>query len=142
MNTALRKKNNFTVIEILAVVLIISMLAAFVIPKAFKGMSQAKGEIARSKMAILEGALGKFYLDCSRFPLEEEGLSVLITMPPELENKWAGPYLKKSDLLDPWKNAYLYIAQGEVNSGSYDLKSYGSDGVEGGEGEKADIIND
>ncbi|MBF0199692.1 MAG: type II secretion system major pseudopilin GspG [Planctomycetes bacterium] len=136
------RKKKFTVVEILAVVLIISMLAVFVIPRAFKGMSKAKGDIARSKMAIIEGALGKFYLDCQRFPDESEGLNALITMPADMENQWTGPYLKKSDLLDPWKNNYVYQAEGAVNIGSYDLKSYGADGSEGGEGENSDIINE
>lgn len=142
MKIKIKKQRFFTVIEILAVVLIISMLAAFVVPRAFKGMSQSKTQIARSKMAIIEGALGKFYLDCSRFPSDSEGLDALMTIPSDLEGKWAGPYLKKSDLLDPWDNAYVYIAEGQVNTGSYDLISLGANSSVGGEGENKDIVNE
>ena len=142
MKRKLIKTKRFTVIEILAVVLIISLLAAFVVPRAFKGMSQSKTQIARSKMAIIEGALGKFYLDCSRFPSDAEGLNALITATSDLEGKWTGPYLKKSDLQDPWSNNYIYIAEGRVNTGSYDLMSLGANGAPGGEGENKDIVND
>ena len=37
---------------------------------------------------------------------------------------------------------YIYVAEGEINRGSYDLISFGADGVEGGEGDNADIFND
>jgi hypothetical protein len=36
----------------------------------------------------------------------------------------------------------VYIEPGTINVGSYDLISLGADGVEGGEGENADIVND
>ncbi len=62
--------------------------------------------------------------------------------PAGLEEKWNGPYLKKSQLLDPWGNPYIYMREGQVNPGSFDLISYGADGQQGGEGENADIVND
>jgi general secretion pathway protein G len=58
------------------------------------------------------------------------------------EGKWNGPYLKRSDLLDLWDNPYIYIAEGEYNPGSFDLVSLGADGMDGGEGDNADIINE
>jgi len=136
------RQQGFTVIEILAVVVIISLLAAFVVPKIFKGMGQAKTDIARSKMAIVEGGLGKFYLDNSRYPTDSEGLDSLLLPPAGSEEKWNGPYVKKSDVLDPWDKRYLYQAEGQINLGSFDLVSYGADGAPGGEGENADIVNE
>ena len=137
-----RKQNGFTVIEMLAVVIIISMLAAFVVPRVFKGMGDAKAKIAKSKMATIDGAIAQFKMHCDRYPLEEEGLLCLVEMPGDLEGKWQGAYLKRSDLLDPWDNPYVFIAEGVANIGSYDIKSYGADGVEGGEGDNLDIVND
>jgi general secretion pathway protein G len=66
----------------------------------------------------------------------------LMAAPPELQEKWNGPYLKKSQLVDPWGSPYVYIREGQFNVGSFDLMSYGADGQEGGEGENADIVND
>jgi general secretion pathway protein G len=137
-----RKTQAFTLVELLVVILIISMLAAFVAPRMFKGLGKAKRDIARAKMAILENALGQFYTDCGRYPDDAEGLEALMIPPADLEDKWNGPYLKRSDLLDPWKNMYVYLAEGEYNVGTFDLVSFGADGMEGGEGENADIVND
>ena len=137
-----RKCQGFTIVELLVVVLIISMLAAFVVPRVFKGLGKAKQDIAKSKMAIVEDALGRFYFDCGRYPGQSEGLDVLISPPADVEEKWSGPYLKKSQLLDPWDNPYDYAEEGEVNEGSYDLISYGADGEPGGEEENEDIYND
>lgn len=135
-----RNQKGFTLIEILVVMLIISMLAAFVAPRVFKKLSQSKRVIARSKMAIIESALGQFRLDCERLPDDSEGLNVLLVDPGEFEEDvWQGAYLKKSDLIDPWGNPYEYREEGEINVGSYDLISLGKDGEPEGEGEDEDI---
>jgi len=138
------REKGFTIVELLVVILIISMLAAFVAPKMFKGLGKAKRDIAKAKMANIENALGRFSIDCGRYPDDSEGLQVLIVPPPdaELEEKWNGPYLKRSELEDPWDNPYIYISEGEINPGSFDLISYGADGQEGGEGDNEDIYND
>ena len=132
----------FTVIELLVVILLISMLVVFVVPKMLKQVPEAKRKIAKAKMANIEVAIGKFYLDCGRYPDDTEGLEVLIEAPADLEEKWKGTYLKRSELFDPWDNPYEYRAEGEINLGSFDLISYGADGQYGGEGDDADIYND
>jgi general secretion pathway protein G len=140
-----RKKHKteaFTLVELLVVILIIGMLAGFVAPRMFKGLGKAKADIARAKMAIIEGALAQFYVDCGRYPDDSEGLDVLLIAPADVQDKWNGPYLKRSEMLDPWQNPYIYVAEGEVNFGSFDLISLGADGMEGGEGDNADIVND
>lgn len=136
------KRKAFTLVELLVVILIISMLAAFVAPRMFKGLGQARTKIARAKMAIIEDALARFYIACGRYPDDSEGLDVLLVAPPDAEEEWNGPYLKRSELLDPWDNPYVYVAEGEVNPGSFDLISLGADGMEGGEGDNEDIYND
>lgn len=142
MNRARQRQAGFTIVELLAVAMIIALLAVFVVPRAFKGLGKAKHDIARGKMAIVEQGLSRFQYDCGRLPTDGEGLEALVTPPPDLEEKWGGPYLKRSDLLDPWDHGFEYIEQGLVNVGSYDLISFGADGIEGGEGENEDIIND
>jgi general secretion pathway protein G len=137
-----RNRRGFTLVELLVVILIISMLAAFVAPRMFKGLGQARRDIARAKMAIIEDALARFYIDCGRYPDDSEGLEVLLMAPADLEEKWNGPYLKRSELLDPWDNPYIYVAEGVYNPGSFDLISYAADGMEGGENDNEDVVND
>jgi general secretion pathway protein G len=142
MRLARQKRKAFTLVELLVVILIISMLAAFVAPRMFRGLGKAKRDIARAKMAIIEDSIARFYVHCGRYPAESEGLDVLLVAPADLEDKWNGPYLKRSELLDPWEHPYIYIEQGTYNPGSFDLISYGADGLEGGEGDNEDIVND
>jgi general secretion pathway protein G len=130
-------------VELLVVVLIISLLATLIAPRMFKGLGKAKADIARAKMAIVEDSLARFQLDCGRLPDDADGgLEALLVAPAELEEQWNGPYLKQSQLEDPWGNLFLYFPEGQYNLGSFDLLSFGADGQEGGEGDNADIIND
>ena len=138
-----RKRKAFTLVEMLVVVLIITMLAAFVVPRMFSGIGKTRADLTRAKMAIIENALARFYIDCGRYPDDSEELEVLVMPPSDIEEgKWAGPYLKRSDLLDLWENPYFYVAEGEYNPGSFDLISLGADAMGGGEGDNADIINE
>jgi general secretion pathway protein G len=138
-----RNRKAFTLVELLVVVLIISMLAAFVAPRMFSNIGKTKADLSKAKMAIIENGLARFYIDCGRYPDDSEGLEALITPPADLEEgKWNGPYLKASDLVDLWNNPYIYHSEGEYNVGSYDLISLGADGTEGGEGDNADIVNE
>ena len=138
-----RENKGFTLIELMVVILIIAMLGTFVAPNVMNKLRRAKSDLAKPRMAVIENALKQFEFDCGRLPDESEGgLDALMMAPPELEEKWNGPYLKKSQFVDPWGNPYMYISEGQFNPGSFDLMSYGADGQEGGEGENADIVND
>jgi len=134
-----RKQKAFTLVEVLVVALIISMLAVFVAPRMFRGLGRTKRSLAKAQMAILEQQISRFYLDCGRYP---EVLDELVNEPEGLEEKWNGPYLKLSELLDPWHNPYIYVPEGEINPGYIDLISCAADGEKGGEGDNEDIYND
>ena len=136
------KNKAFTLVELLVVIIILSLLAGLVAPRMLKRVSKAKKDLARPKMAIIESALERFGLDCGQYPDDSMGLEALLTPPSGLEEKWNGPYLKPSQLLDPWDNPYVYVAEGEINPGSYDLISFGADGIDGGEGDNQDVYND
>lgn len=137
-----RQRRGFTIIELVAVAMIIALLAVFVVPRAFKGLGKAKRDITKGKIAIIEGALAQFQYACGRLPDDTEGLDALLTPPADLQEKWQGPYLKKSDLLDPWDRPFLYMQAGTMNTGSFDVFSFGADGQAGGDADNADIYND
>ena len=139
-----QKRKAFTLVELLVVIVIISMLGAFVAPRVFKQIGKSKRDLSRPRLALVEDALERFAIHCGRYPDDSEGMEALIVMPDDetLEGKWDGPYLKRSLLLDPWDTAIVYRAEGEINPGSYDLISLGADKAEGGEGDAADIFNE
>ena len=138
-----KRTKGFTLVEIMVVVLIIAMLATFLAPKVFKKFGKAKRNIALTGISLIESSLESFAADCGRFPSQDESLGALRSAPADMEeNKWDGPYLKKSQLNDPWGNPYIYIEDGQINPGSYDVISYGADGQLGGENENADIYNE
>lgn len=136
------RRKAFTLVELLVVIVILSMLAAFAAPKFFQYIGKSRMDLARPRLALVEDALERFAIDCGRYPDDSEGLEVLLVMPDDLEGKWSGPYLKRSLLVDPWENPIVYIAEGEINPGSYDLVSLGADGEDGGEGPNEDVVND
>jgi len=128
----------FTLLELLVVMVIIGLLAAYVGPKYFSQLGQSEVKSARAQIVGFEKALDQFRIDVGRYPSSEQGLAALLTRPPSL-NRWNGPYLGKTVPLDPWGHAYQYKAPGE--RGDVDIVSLGRDGRPGGEGLDADLGN-
>ena len=128
----------FTLLELLVVIVIIGLLAAYVGPKYFAQLGKSEVTIAKAQIEAFEKALDTFRLDVGRYPSSEEGLAALLTKPATTA-KWNGPYLKKEIPLDPWGHAYLYHAPG--SKGEVDILSYGRDGQPGVSCEDADISN-
>ena len=134
-----KSERGFSLIELIVVLVILGLLAAVVGPNIFKHLAQGKEKIAKIQIKEFEGSLQLFSFDVGRFPTGAEGLNALLHNPGNLE-AWKGPYLAKSELpKDPWGKDYVYRCPGQ--HGDYDLFSYGPDGVEGGEGENADITS-
>jgi len=137
-----RTRRGFTLIEIMAVVLIIGLLGTLVGLAIAPQIDKARVSTARSQIKMLDAALETYRMDNAKFPTSEAGLDALINAPADARNYQAGGYLAKRRVpVDPWGNAYLYEFPGQHNDYSYDLWSLGSDGVPGGEGVDADIGN-
>lgn len=132
------KKWGFTLLELLVVVAIIGLLAAYVGPRYFGQIGKAETKAAQAQLDALGKALETYRLDVGRFPTSQQGLAALMTAPPGTP-RWGGPYLKKEVPLDPWGNPYRYKSPGD--HGEFDILSYGRDGAPGGSGEDADITN-
>ncbi|MEM1159405.1 MAG: type II secretion system major pseudopilin GspG [Pseudomonadota bacterium] len=127
-----------TLLEILVVLSIIALLAAVVGPRVVGYLSRAKSTTTEMQLDNLKQSLELFYVDLGRYPTEREGLQALVTAPGGLTG-WSGPYLESSEgLADPWGRDYLYRAPGEAGR-PFDVLSLGRDGVEGGQGEDADL---
>ena len=133
-----RRVSGFTLLELLVVMVIIGLLAAYVGPKYFSQIGKSEIKMAQSQIDALEKALHQFRLDVGSYPSTEQGLEALVTQPDNVQ-KWQGPYLSKTPPPDPWERPYIYKYPGEHTD--FDLFTYGKDGQPGGEDEMADITN-
>ena len=137
-----KRKSGFTLIEIMVVVVIIGMLAALVSVRVFDVLEKGKRKASIAQMQNFATALAAYRLDNSKYPTTEQGLDALIkqpTMEPIPRNYPRNGYMGAKEIpLDPWGNPFVYFSPG-LNGEDFTIMSYGADGVEGGEGDNADI---
>lgn len=138
MESNKRTMAGFTLLELLVVMVIIGLLAAYVAPKYFAQIGKSETKVAAAQVDALGKSLDQYRLDAGHYPTTEQGLDALFNQPAN-ETKWSGPYLQKKVPLDPWGKPYIYRAPGE--HGDYDLLTYGKDGQPGGTGENSDITS-
>jgi general secretion pathway protein G len=142
MEHARTHERGFTLIEIMAVVLIIGLLTTLVGIAIVPQIDKSRAATARAQLKMLDAAIETYRMDTAVFPTTEQGLQALIQEPPEARNYQPGGYLRERRIpLDPWGNAYQYESPGQHNDHAYDLWSFGADGTPGGDGVDADIGN-
>ncbi len=128
------RRSGFTLLEILVVVAIIALLAAFVVPSLVnvQGRQEEKLTVAAvSNSGPVAMAIDTFRLDVGRYPKE---LAELTNKPDDEEEgkKWNGPYIKDATKLkDAWQKELKYECPGKVQEQSYDLWSMGPNGQDG-----------
>ena len=128
----------FTLLELLVVVAIIGLLAAYVGPRYFSQVSKSERGVAKAQVEALVKSLDAFRLDVGRYPGPEEGLNALVERPAGLTG-WHGPYLQKAVPPDPWGHPYVYRSPGSRSE--VEVVSLGKDGRPGGEGDAADVTS-
>ncbi|MFN7204076.1 MAG: type II secretion system major pseudopilin GspG [Burkholderiales bacterium] len=131
-----RQTRGFTLLELLVVIVIIGLLAAYVGPRYFSQLSKSERSTAKAQIEGLGKALDAYRLDTGRYPSTEQGLNALVIRPGD-ESKWSGPYLQKAVPPDPWGRPYVYRSPGQ--NADFDLFSLGKDGQVGGEGDGVDV---
>ncbi len=129
-------KKAFSLLELLVVIVILGILAAFVAPNLIGAGEKAKRDLVCTQMSSVAEALKMFKLDNGSYPDTEEGLEALLKNPDseKYPNYAPKPYLEEFPK-DSWRQPLIYIKKGE----GFDLISLGADHKEGGEGEGADI---
>lgn len=137
LNTGvLTYRRGMTLVEVLAVVVILGLIAT-TLTLSFRGqVGRAKKELAKTGIGVLVNAIETYALETGALPTMDAGLEVLTIAPPSRGE----PFLKADKLLDPWGHPYLYVSPGPLSA--YQVLSYGADGRPGGEGEAADLTSD
>jgi general secretion pathway protein G len=139
MRSYFKDDKGITLIEMMVVIVILGILATIIFTRVSDRPEQARRTKAAVEIRQMQTALELFKLDNGYYPTTEQGLEALVVAPSSGRAPMNYPesgYIDKVPL-DPWKNPYLYLSPGA--HGEYDLKSYGFDGQEGGEGKGKDI---
>jgi general secretion pathway protein G len=144
------RRFGFTLVELLAVITIVTMLAALVVGGASFAMRKASVARCYAQMEVIKNALSDYRLDKGRYPTDANPYQQL------------KPYLKDTTfvrgwptsgsakwLVDPWGNHYWYeapqpgqpVPQTMHNKNSFDLWSYGPNGQPDANPDKSDDIN-
>jgi general secretion pathway protein G len=135
------RNNGFTLLEIIIVVVILSILAAFIVPNIMGRPDQAKVVAAKNDVRTLFSALKMYRLDNGDYPSTDQGLKALVQKPTtgDIPSNWqAGGYIERLPK-DPWGMDYQYLNPGI--HGDIDVFSFGKDKKPGGDGYDADIGN-
>jgi len=76
----------FTMVELMAVLIILGLLAAVVVKNFVGQVDKAKVVTTKASLKLLHTAVNEFNMDCSRWPTEDEGLSALVQQPADATN--------------------------------------------------------
>ncbi len=105
----------FSLLEMLAVIVLIGIVAGIVVTKVGDNVKKGKYNAG-----------------------PPQNLNDLKSRPGNASN-WKGPYAKDSDLKDPFGHEFGYKAPGE--HGDFDIVFYGADGQSGGDSYNQDVGN-
>lgn|SRR6185312_11947161 len=130
-----QRAGGFTLLEMLAVIALIGIVAVAVITKVIPSFDKGKYKTGKIQLSTLSQDIDNYMLDNGTPPQQ---LVDLVKKPGNAPN-WQGPYAKESQLKDPYGHDYGYQYPGQ--HGKYDLVFYGEDGKPGGDGLNADAGN-
>jgi len=128
-----RVRYGFTMVELMAMLIIIGLLATLVVTKVASKIDQARITTTKANLKALHAAVNQFKMDTGRFPAEDEGLIALIEQPSDVAVWEPGGYLETTSInLDGWNNDFIYELYPESGK-QFQIRSMGPDGEEGTE---------
>jgi general secretion pathway protein G len=132
-----RAEAGYTLLELLIVLGILGLIAAFAAPRVIGYFERSKTRAAEIQIANIVAALDLYRLDTGAYPTSDEGLQALLVKPQQAHH-WHGPYLTRNDgIIDPWGKPYIYTPA--PDGGPPVVQSYGADGKPGGTDQDQDV---
>ena len=128
-------RHGMTLVEVLAVVVILGLLAGTLAVSMSGALGKGKREIAKSGIANIQQKLETYRIDHGQWPTDDIGLDALGDAHADPSKSY---FLTRDQLVDPWGNRYYLLVPGPDDY-PYEILSYGADGQPGGEGEDADL---
>jgi len=123
----------FTMVELMAILIILGLLATLVVTKVASKVDRARITTTMANLKILHSAVNQFKMDTGRFPTEELGLLELIEQPTDVDIWEPGGYLETTELpVDGWGNEFKYELYPESGK-QFVIRSFGPDEEEGTE---------
>jgi general secretion pathway protein G len=136
-----RVRSGFTMVELMAVIVIIGLLAGVVAINVVGKIDKARVTATKANLKILHSAANQFKMDTGRFPSEELGLDDLVVQPTDVTNWDPSGYLQTTEIpKDAWGNEFYYQMYTDTGK-PFVIISWGADGEEGGEGYDTDLYS-
>ncbi len=129
-----RSETGLTLIEIMVVLIILSLVMAWLGTGLFAKGDEAKQRLTQLKIKEVGNLIGQFQLQYNKLPTSLEDL----TRCTEATGQNCIPVTSEDKLADAWNNKFTYST--EESGRRYRIKSLGRDGREGGEGADADLF--
>ncbi|MBN2588656.1 MAG: type II secretion system major pseudopilin GspG [Sedimentisphaerales bacterium] len=118
----------FTMIEIMAVLIILGLLSTLVATKVINNVEKGREITTKANLKMYHNAVNNFRMDIGRLPSQEEGLMALIEAPSDTDNYPDGGYMESTKIeSDGWKNEFIYEVVPGSSSG-FLIRSCGPDG--------------
>jgi general secretion pathway protein G len=128
------KKDAFTLMEMMVVLMVIGILISLSSVTALRILKEAKISQAEADIAAIEAAVSRYERDIGDYPPASNGLHYHLEADRSSDTTgWEGPYMDFDDdrisgnnYEDPWGNNYQYSNPGSNNTGFVDIWSGGS----------------
>ena len=117
-----RHSGGFTLLEMLAVIVLIGIIGSIVVPGSARTSSGKYKHRQGAAEHHQRRRSAQYTMDNGSPP---PNLEALVNKPASASD-WLGPYVKTAQLKDPWGHAFGYKVPGDP--GSYELIFYGQDG--------------
>jgi general secretion pathway protein G len=105
-----RDRRGFSLVELLVVIAIIGILAAIIVPNAFKAVEKGKVAAAIADYKAIKAAALNYYTDTGVWPPNRDSSTDpwLVEEKTDTPDGWNGPYLERWKEKNPWGGTYIF----------------------------------